>query len=78
MKFNKIVNYLIININVKTKKSRLLKLKCRYIPSFVTGLNIKLAGRISNVRKKVRVKSNEIPRHFGASKASTLGNSPIR
>jgi hypothetical protein len=57
VKFNRIVLELILNINFKIKKKRYLKLKYRNIPSVVTGLNIKLAGRISKVRSKKRVKT---------------------
>ena len=59
VKFNSIIYNIIKNVNFRIRKKRLLRLKYRNIPSVVTGLNLKLAGRISKTRSNKRVKTSK-------------------
>jgi len=59
IKFNRLILLLIQKVNFKMRKKRTLKLKYRFIPSVVTGLNIRLAGRISKFRSNNRVRTSK-------------------
>ena len=47
-------------INFFINKRKYFRLKYKYIPSMVTGINIKLAGRILTARTKRKVQSKTV------------------
>ena len=53
----KIILHIWKNVIFKIRRKRFFRLKVRKIPSVVTGVNIKIAGRISKVRSNRRVRS---------------------
>ena len=59
LKFNFIVLQLFRKIIFRIRKKRLLRLKYRNIPSVITGMNVKLAGRISKVRNNNRSRTKK-------------------
>ena len=59
IKFNRLIFLLISKVNFRMRYKRTLKLKYRFIPSVVSGLNIRLAGRISKFRSNNRVRTSK-------------------
>ena len=52
--------YFLNKINFFITKRKYYRLKYRYIPSVVNGINVKLAGRILSVRTKRKVQSKKV------------------
>ena len=57
VKFFKVHRRIRQNVTFSIKRKRMLKLKVQYIPSAVTGITIKLNGRLAAVRAKRRANS---------------------
>lgn len=60
IKFTAMSKYFLNKMNFFITKRKFYRLKYRYIPSVVTGINIKLAGRILTVRTKRKVQSKKV------------------
>jgi hypothetical protein len=59
VKFKRLVFHLLQTVIFKLKRKRLARLNYRNIPSILTGINLRLAGRYSGVRKKLRVRTSK-------------------
>ena len=60
IKFTIMSKYFLNKINFFITKRKYYRLKYRYIPSVVNGINVKLAGRILSVRTKRKVQSKKV------------------
>jgi len=60
IKFRFISKQIVKKVIFRIRKRRLFRLKYRFIPSIVTGINIKLGGRILTPRTKRKIKSRKI------------------
>ena len=60
IKFTTMSKFFLNKINFFITKRKFFRLKYKYIPSVVTGINIKLGGRILTARTKRKVKSKKV------------------
>lgn len=60
IKFTNMSKYFLNKINFFITRRKYFRLKYRYIPSVVNGINIKLAGRILTARTKRKVQSKKV------------------